>query len=480
MKLKIAAVLAALVLCSACTPLKKSETRVELPLELPESYKHLTVKSEAIEDSPELLGSKLFDSDELKELTQTALSHNLNLNAIKARIAQANARLKKANASLFPDLNFSLSGQKKRSRSQTASDSKAIDTNTHSWDTSLSSAYTLDIFGKNKAGRMAAETGLQATQADFESARSELRSQIAETWVEIIGVRSQKKLLEKQISVNENLVELLKFRYANGKANALDVSQQIGTLASTRALDPILEKQEKLLLNNLALLSGFTDFTGSGRQIKVETRRLPSMPSIPDIGVPHGLLEHRPDIKAAKMRLLSSKWAVKEAKANLLPKLIISANTAFSNGELDLLFKNWVGTLSAGITGNIFDGGLTRAELNRTRAAAQEQVNLYAGTVAQAIIEVENALVSLQTQNSYISLLEEELELGKLTLEDAMLQYQNGQSSYLSYLTAWTGVERLERQLVGERVTYIKKWIELCRALGWGLQFAPSLNLNQN
>ncbi|MCK5348002.1 MAG: NodT protein, partial [Desulfobacula sp.] len=59
------------------------------------------------------------------------------------------------------------------------------------------------------------------------------------------------------------------------------------------------------------------------------------------------------------------------------------------------------------------------------------------------------------------------LSLARLTLKDAMVQYQNGQSSYLSYLTAWTGIERLEKQLVEEQALIIKERIGLYRALGW-------------
>lgn len=460
MKIGTIAVLTAFILCTACAALKP-EIQLELPLELPETYKHISEENAISEDFSKILGN-----DELNRLIRLACKQNINLKTMKARIAQANARLNKERASLFPDLNFSLGGKKNEMRSQKSRDSSATNISSHSWDSSFSSNYTFDVFGKNKANRMVAKSGVQAAQADFESTLNELKSQIAETWIEIIGVRNQKKLLEKQISVNENLVELLKFRYANGKANALDVSQQVGTLASTRALGPILEKQEKLLLNKLALLAGFSN----PGQIRVETQNLPQMPPIPDAGVPDSLLENRPDIKAAKLRLVSSQWTLKSAKANLLPNFTITASTAFSSGELDILFDNWLSTLSANISVPVFDGGLRKAEITRSRAAAKEQLNLYAGVLAQAIIEVENALVSLKTQKSYISLLEEELELNKLTLEDAMLQYQNGQSSYLSYLTAWTGVERLERQLVGERLTYIKEWIELCQALGWKLE----------
>ena len=113
---------------------------------------------------------------------------------------------------------------------------------------------------------------------------------------------------------------------------------------------------------------------------------------------------------------------------------------------------------------------LFRSEVKRAKAAAQEQLSLYAQIVAKAILEVEDSLVSIQKQEAYIQLLEGELSVVRLTLKDAMIQYQNGQSSYLSYLIAWTRIERLERQLVGERATIIKDRIELHRALGWKLE----------
>jgi outer membrane protein TolC len=169
------------------------------------------------------------------------------------------------------------------------------------------------------------------------------------------------------------------------------------------------------------------------------------------------------------MRLFSSQWSIAAAKADLLPSFKLTAQALFSSGKLDLLFQNWVATLVGSIAGPIFDGGFRKAEIERAEAFAREQLNLYARTVAMAMREVEDRLVNIQKQAAYIKLLEEELEVVRLTLKDAMVQYQNGQSSYLSYLIAWTSIERLERQLVGERATLIKEQIRLHRALGWNL-----------
>ncbi|MCP3898268.1 MAG: TolC family protein, partial [Desulfobacteraceae bacterium] len=247
------------------------------------------------------------------------------------------------------------------------------------------------------------------------------------------------------------------------KANALDVSQQREALAEASSQIPLLEKQERVLLNNLAFLSGKTTID----TIQMNTNVLPEPVAFPNIGIPSDLLNRRPDIQAAKMRLFSSEWAVKAAKADLLPSFSLSAQALFSNGELDLMFQNWVASLVASIAGPIFDGGFRRAEVKRTIAVVEEQVNLYSKIVARAIFEVEDSLISIQKQTDYVRLLQEELDVARLTLKDAMIQYQNGQSSYLSYLTAWTSIERLERQLVGERATIIQEQIKLYSALGW-------------
>ena len=125
-------------------------------------------------------------------------------------------------------------------------------------------------------------------------------------------------------------------------------------------------------------------------------------------------------------------------------------------------------SLAASLAGPILDGGLRKAEVKRVEAAAREQAAGYDKAVAGAFREVEDSLVSLEKQKIYISLLNQELALARLTMKDAMLQYRNGKSTYLAYLTAWTSVERLERQLIGEQVTWLKLGAGLHTSLGRG------------
>jgi len=450
-------ILASTVLFSGCKTFE-AKSEISLPLTIPDTFSIDEGTRDAMED-----WWLSFDSDELNTLIQDAVDGNFDLKILKTRIAQTKARVAKEDASLFPALGFSMGGQKKGVHVKKGSGSSSSYDGSHSWDGLLSGSYTADVWGEATAGKQAQVLNLEAANQDLSESILELTADIAETWIDIISTRNKKSILDNQIKINKTLLELQKLRFANGKANALDVSQQREALAEASSQVPLLEKQEHLFLNSLAFLTGTT----AVNMVQVNSTVLPEPMTLFRVGIPADLLENRSDIQAAKMRLVSSKWAIAAAKADLLPSFKLTAQALFSSGKLDLLFQNWIATLVGSIAGPIFDGGLRKTEMERAKAYSLEQLNLYARTVAKAIREVEDRLVSIQKQAAYIKLLEEELEVVRLTLKDAMVQYRNGQSSYLSYLIAWTRIERLERQLVGERATILKEQVRLHRALGW-------------
>lgn len=457
------AILASMVLFSGCKTFE-ANPEIPLPLTMPESFSLSAGENDIIRDWWLFL-----DSEELNTLIKEAKDHNFDLKILKARIAQTEAGLTKEEAAFFPGFDFSIGGHKIGSHVKETLDSSSSYDDSHSWDGSLTGSYTVDVWGQVNAGKQSQVLSLKAANQDLRVSTLELTADIAEIWIDIISARNKKRILSDQIKINKTLLELQKLRFANGKATALDVSQQREALAEATSQVPLLEKQERLLLNNLAFLSGKAAI-GS---VLVKTEILPEPLPLSRTGIPSDLLENRPDIQAARMRLASSQWTILAARAALLPSFKLTAQALFSSGQLDLLFQNWIATLAGSIAGPIFDGGLRKAEIKRAQAFFQEQLNFYARTVAKAIYEVEDRLVSIQKQAAYINLLEQELDVVRLTLKDAMVQYQNGQTSYLSYLIAWTSIERLERQLVGERANMIKERIGLHQALGW--QSVPEL-----
>ncbi|MEH0018006.1 MAG: efflux transporter outer membrane subunit [Desulfobacter sp.] len=413
-------------------------------------------------------------NEELSSLLDQVRNNNFDIRVLQARVDQEAAELKKETASLFPDLDLSFGGERAATRTKT-DNASATEDGSHSWDASLSASFTPDVWGELEAGRQAQALDLLAAELDLKNALLEKTTEAAQAWVDIIAARSEKAVLDQQVEINQTLLKLQALRFSNGQASALDVSQQREALAEAASQRPVIERTELLLLNSLALLAGQSDVN----TVSVTARELPSPVPLPATGMPADLLENRPDIQAAWMRFAASKQDIEKAKADRLPAFSLSADALFSSGQLDLLFQNWVATLAASITAPLFDAGERRAEVARTEAAAREQAALYAQTVSQAIRDVEDSLVSIDRQAAFIRLLEEQLATARLTLKDAMLQYRNGQASYLSYLTAWTNIELLERQLIGEKATYLKERIGLYAALGLSAMDGPALDGRQ-
>ncbi|MBU1194329.1 MAG: efflux transporter outer membrane subunit [Proteobacteria bacterium] len=434
------------------------------PGELPDDFPRKSIDKR--QDTDTVLNPEpwwqFLGSDDLDHLIEQALVLNFDLKTLDARLAQARATISKTDAAFFPLLDFSFGGQKKHTRIKTSSGSSPRTDGSHSWDGSLSGSYSPDVWGEYDADKKAALMSHDAAAQDLSAFRFELTVNIVQTWVDIIAARHKKQILHEQIKTNDTVLKLLKLRFRNGKATALDISQQQEAIAEVNAQLPLLEKQEQVLIHALALLSGKT--TADGIQLK--TVAFDQFSPLPDIGIPSDLLKNRSDIQAARMRLLSATWDIKAAKADLLPSFSLTARALFSSGKLDLLFQNWVATLAASIAGPLFDGGQRHAEIERVKAVVQEKVNLYAAVVARAVFEVEDSLISIQKQDQYVRLLEQELAIARVALRDALVQYQNGKSSYLNYLTAQAGVQRLERQLAGEQSSCVKERIGLYKSLG--------------
>jgi outer membrane protein TolC len=193
---------------------------------------------------------------------------------------------------------------------------------------------------------------------------------------------------------------------------------------------------------------------------------LPKPAPMPSTGIPADLLENRPDIKAAQLRLQSAGWNVSAARADRLPSLTLSARAIFENEHLDLLLDNWLLSLAANLTAPVFDGNRRAAEVDRTMAMKDENLAAYRQTILKAIREVEDALVTEARQQEHILKLKQVIQTARKALDQATLRYRNGLTDYLPVLTQLLSVQDLERDLITQHATLLTNRITLYRSLG--------------
>lgn len=405
-----------------------------------------------------------FGSGELNALVAEALSQNFDIKSAWANLKKADAVAAKAGANRMPWISADAGAGKDWIQHKTTSGSGTSTREENLFTAGAAASFEVDLWGRLHALRQVEALNVHAAREDIRTIAISISAAVVETWIDILTVRQKITILNKQIKINTTLLNLQMLRFSNGKASALDVSQQKEVLAAAKAERPLLELAEKQLLNSLALLLGRV----TTKDLKMTETTLPQLIPIPESGLPADLISSRPDIRSAGLKLRASDWQVSAARADRLPAMTLSARSAFSSGSLDILFNNWINTLAASITGPVFDGGYRKAEVDRTRAEAEIRLAVYAKTVAQAIKEVEDSLVGERQQAIYIGLLEDQQKAARLSLKDARIQYQNGQSDYLSYLVAWTSVQNLELKLVSENAALIKNRVSMYRSLGGG------------
>ncbi len=461
---------------------------------------------------------QIFESEELNRLVEQALTGNLSLQQVYARLIQAEFVAIQAGAGRFPELGYSGDASVSRQRADTGESRdrleflnqkiaawnqlagagavppadlldaleqagtslKALDTllaeqpSPHSTFTSrsyrfgLGSSFEVDLWRRVRSQYEAALSDVEATREDVYGAMLSLSAIVTREWLSAVAQQQAITLVQKQLELNKTTLDLIELRYRKGMATALDVYQQRQIVAETESILPPLESALRTTLHELAVLLGQQPRADLG----VKTADLPDVGPLPDPGLPAGLLANRPDIRAAGLRLRSADWRVAVARADRLPALRLTGSASYGADDWDLVFDNWAATLAAGVTGPIFDAGRRKAEVERTRAVVDERLAAYRESVLVAAKEVENAMFEEVTQVEFIAALERELDAARNAHKQALLRYRKGLNDYLPVLSALSQLQVLERRLVQAELTRLDLRVQLCVALG-GAWMAP-------
>jgi NodT family efflux transporter outer membrane factor (OMF) lipoprotein len=412
-----------------------------------------------------------FESDELTRLVEAALGGNLSLAQAEARLRQAEALARKEGAALVPDLSLTAGAGRTRRESESSPareeghGSSESDT-TEDYSLGLAAGYEVDLWGRIRSGRRSAARRAEASLEELNTAAISVSGLLAERWLTLVAQKAQLRLLKEQLKANRTFLELQELRQRKGGAVALDVYQQRQIVAATESRIPQAELQIMLLRHQLCVLLGKPPRTA----LDLSQESLPAPAPLPDPGLPADVLANRPDVQAAFLRLDAADWDVSAARADRLPAIRLTGAMSYKSDEIQTLFDNWLMNLAAALSAPLIDGAGRRAEVDRTRAVADERLARYREVVVNAIREVEDALVRETKQTEYLSALERELAAGRGALEEARARYRKGASDYLPVLTAIVAVQRLERNALEARRALLVNRVGLYRALGgrWG------------
>lgn len=414
---------------------------------------------------------RAFQDPILDDLIKRALSGNFTLRSAWNRLSQAEAQARKAGAELVPALTGEAGIAHRREwgdGAEQAGDTAFL---------GLVVAYEVDLWGRIRSAREAAALDAGAAGEDLQAAAQTLAAEVAGTWYQLTEEQAQLELLDRQRVVLEQVLELVSLRFRRGQVGAADVLRQRQLVEDNRGEWALAAARAEVLAHRLAILLGLAPTERVVDPVTI----LAALPPLPATGVPLALLQRRPDLRSAWLRVRAADQRTAAALADRFPRLGLSARVGSEGGQGAKLFSNWLIDLAANLVGPVFDGGFRQAEVERSGAEAAEALNLYRQAALVAIGEVEDALSREARQQDFVRRLENQLAMAEQVGERVRDRYLRGNLDYLRVLDALLNRQGLERSHLTARRQLLQNRIDLYRALAGGLALSvpsasPSIN----
>lgn len=416
---------------------------------------------------------KGFKDPVLDDLISKALLANHDLKIATARVREAKAMVIVVESRLYPSLDITASGgrEKRIDRVIPRPTNTGIELTTPTGDAGsigLTAAWEIDVFGGNGLNAEAAAAQARGAEDGHGAAQVGLLAQVATNYLELRGAQTQTAILKENIKVQRQRLRLLEAFSRAGLANELDIARQQTLLRTTEGTLPVLTNATATLTHRLSVLLGEPP-ADLGPKLARGAPLPRALPNIPGL-LPADLLGQRPDLRGAQAEVTAAAASLGSARADLFPKLMLSASGGFGAlavGGFPGLAEG-VYALGAGLTAPIFNAGRIRANIEAADARLSQVAANYEKTFLLALEEVENAFVAHTTAR------ERKIELSEAAHAAARAErlahefYKRGVTDFLSVLDAQRAKLAAEDEQAKAETMVTVSMVSLYRAFGGG------------
>lgn len=398
-----------------------------------------------------------FDDARLVQLVEEGVAGNPALAQARARLAEGAAGVAVAGAPLKPTLDADLSAGRSR-RASGGSHSLG-----NSFSAGLSLAWEADLWDKLSDSARAAVSDWQALAQDYRAARFSLAANIAKGWYDLTEAELQLRLSRQLVDNLASNLDVLEKGYRAGLFDALDIYLARANLATERSRLADRRQAQGEARRRLELFLGRYP---AGKLAAAET--LPPLPAAVPAGLPSRLLERRPDIRAAALRLERDGLTLARSHKNRFPSLRLTAELGSSSDALEDLLKgsSLVWSVLGGLSQPLLDGERLEALEAQARARAEQTRADYIDTVLAAFAEVEGALQQEQQLRLSVTALAESRAESERAETLAFEQYRAGLVDYITVLEAQRRAFNARSAYLEARNRQLQNRINLYLALG--------------
>jgi NodT family efflux transporter outer membrane factor (OMF) lipoprotein len=401
-----------------------------------------------------------FNDAQLDALVREAIAHNPDLRIAASRVEQAGQYVEMAKAALRPTINIFGSGGIKEG----GEDALQI--------ISLGISWELDLWGRLRYARNAAQEDYASVQADYQFALQAIAAATAKSWFIASETRLQQQIADDMVKSAQQLLELAEKRAKVGIGNDQDVALARANLGTFQDSAKQIRFAHDQALRALELLLG--RYPATELKARQDLARLPG--PVPT-GMPLEMLERRPDLIAAERRVAAAFNRVGEAKAARLPRLSLNVSIkALDSKILDLAedFSNPTGGFGAKLLAPVYQGGALKTQVEIKTLEQKQAIAEYARMALQAIGDVENTLAASSTLSERDVLLQRTVVDNQRALELTQTSYRVGRSDLRAVQQQLLDVYAARLALLRVQSEQLAQRVNLHLALGGSFETPPA------
>ncbi len=394
-----------------------------------------------------------FEDPSLNTLVDLAMKDSPDRLIAEARILEARGVRRTARSSLFPQIGASGTAGRQ---------DNAISPIDDLYEAGFDASYELDIFGKNRKNVSAADSQIEALEAQYQDVSLTLIAEVARSYINFRAFQKQSAIAQKNLSIQEQTLELIRQLFQFGEAPQLDVERAENLVNTTTSSIPEFERLATNAKLQLTVLTG--KMPDELAAVLSNPADIPQSSALPMLMAPTDVLTLRPDIRAASANLAARTSLAESVTAELFPSLSLSGFYGVTENVLTSSTTIWNVAIGAAVS--ILDFGRIEGRIDSARAREVQAYQAFRRAVLAAVADVETALADTAYINEQRISLQAAYNNAERAFTLSETLYKEGEISFLDLLDAQRTVNEADAALITSEAAQAESLVRLYKSLG--------------
>lgn len=328
-------------------------------------------------------------------------------------------------------------------------------------------SWEVDIWHKLRNARKVAVTNYLASVEGKNFLVTNIVAEIANSYNELMALDNQLDIIKKNIVILTNALSIIRQEKDAAKVTELAVRRFEAEVYKTQSLQYDIQQKITITENKINFLLGRFP-----QHIQRNSERFNElMPNKVYTGIPAQLLESRPDIRQAELKLEAAKLDITVAKANFYPSLRLGAALGFKSFNPLLLAhipESLMSSIAGDLMGPLINKNAITAMYRNANAKQIQAVYDYEKTILNAYIEVANQLSNTDNLTKNYDMKNNQVMALTQSTEISLKLFKSARADYMEVLLTQRDVLESRMELIEIRMKQMNALVNTYKALGGG------------